>query len=88
MIDLDDTNVEYVRCTCLDRARIALRQTGQHHCAEQMGLLQERFDNIAQCYKLDEGKPVEILDALLETIDQIMFPWILEHGGFDDEAQG
>jgi len=62
MIEEDDTNVEYVRCTCLDRARIALRQTGQHHCAEQMGLLQKEFDDAAEEFDLDPSKPLEIMD--------------------------
>ena len=66
MIEEDDTNVEYVRCTCLDRARIALRQTGQHHCAQQMEELQKRFDILPEAWVgYDPSKPVECMDHLL-----------------------
>ena len=64
MIELDDTNAEYVRCTCLDRARIALQQTGQHHCAGILGSLQEEFNEAAQEFKLDPSRPLEIMDHL------------------------
>jgi len=66
MIELDDTNVEYVRCTCLDRARIALRQTGQHHCAEQMEELQEEFNTAANYLHMDPSRPCGIMNRLIE----------------------
>lgn len=48
MIELDESvvlpqDLEYARCTCLDRARIALEQTGQHHCAMYCGQLQDEI---------------------------------------------
>ena len=64
MIELDDTNVEYVRCTCLDRARIALRQTGQHHCAQQMEELQECFDAAGDRFNISPAQPLEIMEKL------------------------
>lgn len=58
--------VEYARCTCLDRARMALEQTGQHHCALQMSELQQRFDIFPEAWVgYDPNKPVEILDHIL-----------------------
>lgn len=60
-IELDEEEAEYVRCTCLDRARIALEQTGQHHCAMQMGELQKKFDVIAEEWQLDPNMPNKIL---------------------------
>ena len=69
MIELDDTNVEYVRCTCLDRARIALRQSGQHHCAQQMEELQKEFDYVAKYTGYDPSRPVELLSDLFEYWD-------------------
>lgn len=65
---------EEMRCTCLDRARIALEQTGQIHCAGVMRELQERFDVLAREFNelgipgsrvLDPNKPCEILDELM-----------------------
>jgi len=55
---------EEARCTCLDRARIALEQTGQHWCAGVMGQLQIEFDKAAYEFGLDSNRPLEILDHL------------------------
>ena len=71
MIELDEPvvlpqDLEYARCTCLDRARIALEQTGQVHCAGVMGELQSLVDAIAAEYDLDSNRPVEVL---LDTLD-------------------
>ena len=70
MIELDEPVVlpqglEYARCTCLDRARIALEQSGQHWCAGVMGDLQARFNELAEEYELNPNDPVGILKALL-----------------------
>ena len=93
MIELDEPvvlpqDLEYARCTCLDRARIALEQTGQHTCAAVMGELQEKFDVMARCYGLDSNKPVDVMRSMEKTIDQVVFPWILEHGGFSGDPEG
>ena len=67
MIELDDTNVEYVRCTCLDRARIVLRQTGQYHCAEQMGEVQKMLDEICDYMDYpDPSHPTLVLQRLFD----------------------
>ena len=65
MIELDEMKDELARCTCLDRARIALNQTGQHHCARVMGELQEIFDSLAYEYEMDPNDPCGILRGLL-----------------------
>ena len=57
---------EEARCTCLDRARLALEQTGQHWCAGVMGELQSLVDDIAKEYDLDSNKPLEVLLAGLD----------------------
>jgi len=65
MIELDEKEAEFARCTCLDRARMALEQSGQHWCAGVMGDLQERFNELAEEYELDPNDPNGILRALL-----------------------
>jgi hypothetical protein len=63
---------EFLRCTCLDRARIALEQTGQHHCAGVMRELQEVIDDICITLEhtegiiLDPNKPVAVLQELAD----------------------
>ena len=64
MIELDDTNVEYIRCTCLDRARIALQNSGQHTCAEQMEELQECIDAAGDRFNISPAQPLEIMEKL------------------------
>jgi len=90
MIEEDDTNVEYVRCTCLDRARIALRQTGQHHCAEQMKMLQHVIDEAAEDFMLDSSKPVEIFNWLLASVEELQgaIKPILDLENYDDDSNG
>ena len=72
---------DYLRCTCLDRARIALEQTGQHHCAAQMGLLQEAIDDAAELLEWEPNQPVEIVDDLMSAVQII---GLFEEG--DDES--
>ena len=74
MIELDDTNAEYVRCTCLDRARIALEQTGQHHCALQMKNLQDEFDWFAVRLGVDPSDPVGVLQEIYEYMREYFRP--------------
>jgi hypothetical protein len=62
---------EYVRVTCLDRARVALEDTGQHHCALVMGRLQEAIDSAADELDADPNHPVEIVDDLLSAVQII-----------------
>lgn len=62
-IELDE--VEEVRVTCIDRARIALEQTGQIHCSQIMGRLQIQFDEMAEFMRADPNKPCEILDMIM-----------------------
>ena len=66
MIELDEAESEneWVRCTCLDRGRIALQQTGQHHCAMILGKLQKAFEDVAAYNGLNSNRPVEILRYL------------------------
>jgi len=67
MIELDEPAVEEVEiCTCLDRARIALEQTGQHHCAAQMGLLQDEINWYAKRLDVNPNNPIGVLDELYE----------------------
>jgi hypothetical protein len=70
LIELDDdlTETGYVRCTCLDRARIALEQTGQIHCSMIMGRLQIAIDDIAMSEGLNSNKPVEIVRYLFAVL--------------------
>ena len=62
---------EYLRVTCLDRARIALEDTGQHHCALIMKQLQRAIDDAAFLLEWDANQPVEIVDDLVSSV-QIM----------------
>ena len=62
---------EYLRSTCLDRARVALEQTGQHHCAAQMGLLQKAIDAAAELLVWDSHRPVEIVKDLVSAVQII-----------------
>ena len=75
MIELDDTNVEYVRYTCLDRARIALRQTGQHTCAGVMGNLQEEFDYICELMEVSPADPVHAMNEMFEYMKEYIREW-------------
>ena len=69
MIELDEAESEgeYLRCTCLDRARLALEQTGQITCAGVMKELQSLVNDISKEYNLDSNKPLEVL---LEALDE------------------
>ena len=62
---------EYLRCTCLDRARIALEQTAQYHCAAQMDLLQAAIDVASEFTELDSSHPVEIVYDLVRAVEII-----------------
>jgi len=62
-IELDE---EYVRVTCIDRARIALEQTGQVHCSQIMGRLQLQFNEMAEYMHADPNKPCKILDMIMK----------------------
>ena len=62
---------EYVRVTCLDRARIALEDTGQHHCAMIMGQLQRAIDDASELLKWNPNQPVEIVDDLVSSVQII-----------------
>lgn len=69
MIEFDEDDVAYARCTCLDRARIALEQTGQVHCAGVMGELQKQMDHLATWfygpdYVIDPNDPVGAIEVL------------------------
>ena len=64
-IELDEVESEYARCTCLDRARIALERSGQHTCAWMMKNLQDRFDELAEEYEMDSADPLGMLRNLL-----------------------
>ena len=55
---------ELHRCTCLDRARIALEQTGQVHCAGVMRDLQEEFNYAGNAIGVDPNRPIRILRDL------------------------
>jgi hypothetical protein len=55
--------------TCLDRARIALEQTGQIHCALMMGKLQEAISRGADILKKDPNKPVDIVNWIIDYFD-------------------
>ena len=52
--------------TCLDRARIALEQTGQIHCAMQMGELQKLITGVAYLMEYDPNDPIRILQDLID----------------------
>ena len=66
---LDSTGTEYVRCTCLDRGRMALQKLGQHHCALQLKELQDEIDYITKYIKIDPTKPRLLLTRLFEYWD-------------------
>jgi hypothetical protein len=57
---------EEARCTCLDRARIALEQTGQHHCAGVMKELQDHFDAFCSDALIDPNDPVLALQSMMD----------------------
>ena len=63
-----DATDEFMRSTCLDRARIALLATGQVHCAMIMRGLQERFDTIGAMMEIDSNKPGKILDEMYDAM--------------------
>ena len=66
MIELDEieSEGEWVRCTCLDRGRVALERTGQHHCAMILGKLQVVINEVAESEGLNANRPVEIVRYL------------------------
>ena len=70
MIELDEFegDPEFVRCTCLDRGRIALLQSGQVHCAMILGKLQLAIDDVAECYGFNANKPVEVVRWLMSKV--------------------
>jgi hypothetical protein len=63
---------EEVRCTCLDRARIALEQTGQHHCAMVMGGLQKDFDALAKRFYMDSNQPELIIAHIVAEYNTLL----------------
>jgi len=72
MIELDpdsEENSEFARCTCLDRARIALEQTGQVHCAGVMKELQDLVDRGAKMLDKDPNRPIEVVDWFIRYFD-------------------
>ncbi len=75
MIELDEPNVEYVRCTCLDRARVALRHSQQYHCAAQMGKLQEEFDYICHLMQVSPADPVAAMHEICEYMKEYIREW-------------
>ena len=52
--------------TCLDRARIALEQTGQIHCAMMMGELQKHITAVAFYMGENPNNPTRILQKLID----------------------
>ena len=66
-IELDEDNAEYVRVTCLDRAKLALEQTGQLHCSQIMERLQIQFNELSDVAGGDPNKPYEMLDFILRN---------------------
>ena len=70
VIELDADGEEIVRCTYLDRARIALEKTGQVHAAWQVQELQWVIDEIASDWGLNPNKPVEIVRWLMACHDE------------------
>ena len=63
---------EEMRCTyltCLDRARIALEQIGQHTCAGVMRELQEEINKISVLVDVDANDPVMLLMDLFDYWD-------------------
>ena len=60
----DSCEQEFARCTCLDRARLALEQSGQVHCAGVMGELQRLFDGLADEYEMDPNRPCDIIRSI------------------------
>ena len=67
MIELDEPDVQYLRCTCLDRARIALEASGQHHCAGVVGRLQIQFNELAEHDpSWNPSKPCVMLDDIIK----------------------
>ena len=78
MIELDEPDVFYARCTCLDRARVALEASGQHHCASVVGRLQIQFNELADAYNKtaeigilwNPSKPCVMLDCILADFDE------------------
>ena len=80
MIELDEPvvlpqDLEFARCTCLDRARIALEQTGQHHCAGVMGELQEEFDYICKFMETDPNDPIWAMREICEYLKEEIREW-------------
>ena len=62
---------EYLRSTCIDRARVALEQTGQHHCAHVLWELQSAIDAAAELTEIDSNSPVEIVKDLVSCVQII-----------------
>ena len=52
---------EITIATCIDRARIALEETGQIHCSHVMYSLQSALEEIAEANGLNPNKPVAIV---------------------------
>lgn len=67
MIELDEEVKIVPIATCLDRAKVALEQTGQHHCAMICYKLQEAISEIAEDFGLNPNKPVEIVRWLISV---------------------
>ena len=59
---------ETMRVTCLDRARVALEQTGQQHCASVMKSLQEAINDASELTGLDSNLPVKIVRDLIGAV--------------------
>lgn len=86
----DPCEPEFARCTCLDRARIALEQTGQHHCAGVMKDLQHVINVIADDFYLDANKPVEIVNWLAESLVELQeaIKPVLDLDNYNDDSNG
>lgn len=75
MIELDEPDVQYLRCTCLDRARIALQNSGQHHCAGVVGMLQEEFNYICELMEVSSADPVHAMHQMFEYMSEYIREW-------------
>ena len=64
-IELDEPVVEFLRCTCLDRGRIALERSGQVTCSHILKRLQIQFDEMAEYMHADPNRPCEMLDMIM-----------------------
>ena len=68
---------EELSCTCLDRAEIALRQTGQHHCALMVRELSEEFTAISKKLDMNPYRVVDLFRLLIEWTGADGLPEVL-----------